>query len=101
MFLEELSSTLFRPCGDLILICFRSEVTRDQLKEDISSINIDQQSFGGGSTSTTSTLPDYDAMEKVEILSRALLLGRLLVTMDATNPSWQGMFADILIVKGV
>nr|CAB3261084.1 uncharacterized protein LOC100176663 [Phallusia mammillata] len=58
-----------------------------------------------GSTATTVTsVSTYDdvisAMEKAEILHKAMVLGRLLISVDDTNVTWHGMYADILIVKG-
>lgn len=40
-------------------------------------------------------------MEKTEILHNAQQLGKLLITVDETNATWHGMYADILIVKGI
>ncbi|XP_002125800.2 uncharacterized protein LOC100176663 isoform X2 [Ciona intestinalis] len=58
-----------------------------------------------GSTATTATsVSTYDdiisGMEKAEILQKSMGLGKLLITVDNSNPTWHGMYADILIVKG-
>ena len=58
---------------------------------------LEMQSRGSASTS----IPGFDEpMERLEVLRRAMALGRLLVTIDEGNASWQSMFADVLIVKG-
>uniref|UniRef100_F6XGW2 Uncharacterized protein n=1 Tax=Ciona intestinalis TaxID=7719 RepID=F6XGW2_CIOIN len=39
-------------------------------------------------------------MEKAEILQKSMGLGKLLITVDNSNPTWHGMYADILIALG-
>ncbi|CAK8698309.1 unnamed protein product [Clavelina lepadiformis] len=62
-----------------------------------------QKSRESFSTTVTSfsTYDDVTSnMEKAEILHKCLTLGKLLTTVDPNSPTWQGMYADILIVKG-
>jgi len=62
------------------------------------------QNSRGSAATTATSMSNYDdvisTMEKAEILHKALVLGRLLITIDDSNATWHGMYADVLIVKG-
>lgn len=77
---------------------------------NIRTVHENDKPFNEGSRrstamTTTSSLFTYEdvftGMEKAEILHKAQLLGRLLINVDPSNATWHGMFADILIVKGL
>ncbi|XP_039251271.2 uncharacterized protein LOC120328794 isoform X3 [Styela clava] len=78
----------------------KDEMSAQYSKEDQKLLNDSRQS----TVTTNASSFGYDdlisGMEKAELLNKAQLLGKLLITLDGANASWHGMYADILIVKG-